>query len=76
MLTTLKDPQTMKRKPIDLLAPTTPAESGVMRVHLALSGPLAKKVKSLMANYGMEQAAVCRMLMVDALEARDGRKVA
>lgn len=66
----------MRRKPIDLLAPATPAEAGVMRCQLALSGPLSEKVKALMAKYGMEQAAVCRMLMVDGLEARDGRKVA
>jgi hypothetical protein len=64
---------TMKRKKIDLDAPEP---SKVMRCQLALSGALADRIKALMAKYGMEQAAVCRMLMVDGLEARDGRRVA
>ena len=66
----------MRRNKIDILVPATPAEMGVMRCQLAIKGPLADAVKVLMLKYDMEQGAVCRMLMADGMEARDGRRVA
>lgn len=61
------------RKPrkVDLLAPPLPTR--VLIVQLHLSGAMADRVRVLMQKYGLEQAAVVRMLLVDGLEARDGR---
>jgi len=59
------------RKSVDLLAPPPPQKILIVQLHL--SGPLAKKVKALMDRYGLEQAAVVRMLMVDGLEVRERR---
>jgi hypothetical protein len=62
----------MKRRTVNLLAPPPTADQ-VMRVQLALSGVLKIRIQAYMEKYGLEQAAVVRMLLVDGLEARDGR---
>lgn len=60
----------MKPRNVDLLKPN-PKHDDTLRVQLAIGpGELQNKVKDLMKTYGLEQAAVCRMLMVDGLEAR------
>ena len=60
----------MKRKQIDHNAPPPP---NPIRVQLAVHGELAREIKTLMDRYGLEPAAVARMLMVDGLEARRAR---
>lgn len=60
----------MKQTRIDLNAPTP---SNALRVQLAVQGELAKEFKNLMERYGLEPAAVARMLIVDGLEARRAR---
>ena len=60
----------MKKPIINLNTPDPPNK---ILVQLTLQGDLAVKIRAMMQKYGMEQAAVVRMLVVDGLEARNGR---
>jgi hypothetical protein len=60
----------MKRNQMDLNAPPPP---NTVRVQLTVQGELAREIKKLMDRYGLEPAAVARMLIVDGLEARRAR---
>jgi len=60
----------MKSKQIELNAPPP---ANVLRVQLAIQGELATEMRNLMDRYGLEPAAVARMLIVDGLEARRAR---
>lgn len=59
----------MKR--IDLRSPTQPPN---LKIQIEIApGKLQTKIKELMEVYSLDRAAACRILMVEGMEARNGR---
>lgn len=63
------------RPKTNLNAPPPKPQKLLVQLHLA-PGPLQDEILAIMAKMNLTQAAACRVLMSDGLEARNGKRVA